>query len=90
MKKKAVITLLIYTISAICTLSSLYFNAQTIPIIKQTTVLTKKNAKLRLENQRLQNKISAQSSLQNIQKKAEEYKMILPRPNKVTHVGYSK
>jgi cell division protein FtsL len=90
MKNKLVLYTSIYLITSIFALSSLYFNAQTVPLIKKTTELTKQNSELKLENQRLRNKISIQKSLKNIHLKAKKFNMILQNPNKVTHIKYTK
>ena len=90
MKKQTLFYITIYTLSCTFALISLYFNTQTVPLIKKTDNLRKKNAVLQLENQYLKNKIATEKSIQNIHKKAKQLNMILPKPNKVTHVKYKK
>ena len=86
MKNKLLLYISIYSLTCIFALSSLYFNAQTVPLIKKTTEFTKLNSELKLENQRLQNTISNQKNLKNIHLKAKEFNMVLPNPSKVKHI----
>lgn len=90
MKKTFIFYVILYLLSGVFTLTSLYYNAQTIPLIKQTTNLNKANSKLKLENQHLYNQISSKKSLKNIQLKAKELNMRLPNHNYTKHVTYPK
>ena len=86
MNNKLILYISIYSLTCIFALSSLYFNAQTVPLIKKTTEFTKLNSELKLENQRLQNTISIRKSLKNIHLKAKEFNMVLPNTNKIKHI----
>ena len=90
MKKNITFYIILYLLSGVFTLTSLYYNAQTIPLIKKTSNLSKKNNLLKLENQQLFNQISSQKSLKNIHDKAKKLKMKLPNHTSIEHVTYPK
>ena len=90
MKKKMFIFIGVYTISCCLTLVSLYYNAKTMPLLKNTESLSKTNQNLELENKQLQNKISTQKSIKHIHETAKKYKMKFPELKKITHINLNQ